>query len=95
MNATFVTNAIGTAAAAISISSFVPQILDMIKTKDVSGVSLRTYAFTVVSFSLWIAYGWRLGSWPVAVANAAALIMAAIVLTLKWRFGRRPSTQSD
>jgi len=29
-----------------------------------------------------------IGAWPVAVANACALIMAAGVLVMKWRFSR-------
>ena len=95
METILLTNTIGTAAAALSIGSFVPQIMRMIKTKDVSGVSLRTYALTVASFSLWVAYGWRLGSWPVAVANAAALIMSSFILALKWYFGRHRAPRTS
>ena len=83
------TNGLGIAAAAFSITSFIPQIVKMVHTKDVSGVSLRTYAFTVTCFTLWVLYGLRLGAWPLAIANAVALMMSAVVLFLKWRYGGR------
>ena len=57
MGSKLVTDIIGSAAAILSVASFVPQIVKMIQTKDVSGVSLRTYALTVTCFALWIIYG--------------------------------------
>lgn len=86
MNGELLTNAIGTAAALFSISSFVFQIRKIIQTRDASSVSLRTYAFTVTCFVLWIVYGVRLGAWPITGANSAALLMSGTVLFLKWRF---------
>jgi MtN3 and saliva related transmembrane protein len=82
-------NAVGVAAALCSITSFAPQIVKLVKTRDASGVSLRTYAVTVVGFGLWITYGLLLDSWPVAVSNSACLLMSGAVLALKWRYGRQ------
>ena len=84
-------DAVGVAAALCSMSSFVPQIIKLMKTRDASGVSLRTYAVTVTGFGLWIAYGLLLGSWPVAVSNTVCLVMSGAVLALKWRYGSTPS----
>ena len=50
-------NAVGTAAALFSMTSFVPQVLKIWKERDASSVSLRMYVVTVVGFSLWTAYG--------------------------------------
>jgi MtN3 and saliva related transmembrane protein len=83
------TNLIGAAAATVSVASFVPQITKMLKTRDVSGVSLRTYAFTVSSFTLWVVYGLRLVAWPIVISNGCALALSAAVLVLKWRYGDR------
>ncbi len=89
MDGHLITAAVGTAAAALSITSFLPQIVKMLKTRDVSGVSLRTYAITVSCFVLWVIYGVRIGAWPIAVSNAVALLMSGTVLVLKWRYGSR------
>lgn len=84
-----IANIVGTAAALCSISSFAPQMIKIWKEKDASAVSLKTYSLTVTCFILWTAYGAMTGAWPVTVANACALVMAAGVLTLKWRFSRQ------
>jgi MtN3 and saliva related transmembrane protein len=86
MQGELLTNLIGTAAALFSITSFIPQIVKIAKSKDASAVSLRTYAFTVTCFVLWVIYGVRLGAWPITIANGVALCMSATVLFLKWRF---------
>ncbi len=86
MDGKLITNLIGVAAAIFSVGSFVPQIVKMIQTKDVSGVSLRTYAFTVTCFTLWVIYGLRLQAWPIAASNASALVLSGAVLVLKWRY---------
>jgi len=70
------------------MTSFAPQIVKLVKTRDASGVSLRTYAVTVTGFCLWVVYGVLLGSWPVAVSNTVCLGMSAAVLILKWRYER-------
>jgi MtN3 and saliva related transmembrane protein len=80
--------AVGVAAALCSMTSFAPQILKLARTRDASGVSLRTYAVTVTGFALWIVYGVLLGSWPVAVSNSVCLAMSGAVLALKWRYSR-------
>ena len=86
MDGELLTNAIGTAAALFSITSFVWQIRKIVQTKDASSVSLKTYAFTVTCFVLWVIYGFRIESWPIIGANAMALLMSGTVLVLKWRY---------
>ena len=85
MNALLV-NAVGTLAALCSISSFVPQILKIIRERDAESVSLKTYALTVTTFMLWTAYGVMAQVWPVVLANVCALGMSGTVLVLKWRY---------
>mgnify|MGYP003575383225 CR=1 FL=1 len=84
-----IANIVGTAAALCSITSFAPQMIKIWKTRDASAVSLKTYSLTVTCFVLWTVYGAMTGAWPVTAANACALVMAAGVLTMKWRFSRR------
>jgi MtN3 and saliva related transmembrane protein len=79
-------NLVGTAAALCSITSFAPQMIKIWKERDASNVSLKTYSLTVTCFVLWTAYGVMTGAWPITVANACALVMAAAVLGMKWRF---------
>lgn len=79
-------NVIGTLAALCSMSSFVPQIVKIVRERDADSVSLRMYLVTVTGFSLWIAYGLITGSWPVAASNTICLLLSAAILVLKWRY---------
>ena len=81
-----VANVVGTAAALCSIASFAPQMIKIWKDRDASSVSLKTYSLTVTCFVLWTAYGVMTTAWPIVVANACALVMATVVLAMKWRF---------
>lgn len=81
-----VANIVGTAAALCSITSFAPQMIKIWKERDASNVSLKTYSLTVTCFVLWTVYGVMTTAWPIIVANACALVMAAVVLGMKWRF---------
>jgi MtN3 and saliva related transmembrane protein len=82
-------NVVGVGAALCSMTSFIPQIAKIWRERDASSVSLRMYLVTVSGFSLWIAYGALIGSWPVAASNSICLALSAAVLALKWRFSRK------
>jgi MtN3 and saliva related transmembrane protein len=79
---------VGVGAALCSMASFTPQIVKIWREKDASSVSLRMYVVTVTGFSLWTAYGFLIGSWPVAASNSVCLLLSAAILALKRRFGR-------
>ncbi|MEW5688095.1 MAG: SemiSWEET transporter [Pseudomonadota bacterium] len=88
-----IANLIGTGAALCSMTSFVPQIVKIVRERDANGVSLRMYAVTVTGFSLWIAYGVMTRAWPVVGANTVCLILSAVILGLKWRLAHgKPAT---
>jgi MtN3 and saliva related transmembrane protein len=81
-------NLIGVAAALCSMTSFAPQLVKIWRERDASSVSLRMYVVTVTGFSLWIAYGVLIDSWPIAGSNAVCLLLSGAILVLKWRFSR-------
>jgi MtN3 and saliva related transmembrane protein len=85
--ASLITNVVGVAAAVCSMTSFIPQIVKIIRERDASSVSLRMYVVTVTGFVLWIGYGVMIDSWPVAGSNVINLILSATILVLKFRFG--------
>ena len=82
-------NALGVAAALCSMSSFVPQVMKIWREKHAGSVSLRMYVVTVTGFALWILYGLAQGAWPLVGSNIVCLLLAAMILVLKIRYGRR------
>jgi MtN3 and saliva related transmembrane protein len=77
---------IGFAAACLTTASFVPQVWHTFRTKDVSGISLGMYACFTLGVFLWLVYGLLLGAWPIVVANAITLALAAAILLMKLRY---------
>lgn len=79
---------LGYVAAVLTTAAFVPQAWLTFRTRDVRGISLAMYGAFTLGISLWLAYGWLLGAWPVIIANAVTLALAAGILTMKIALGR-------
>ncbi len=76
---------LGFVAAALTTTAFVPQAWKTFRTRDVGGISLAMYATFTIGIALWLAYGIRLGAWPLIVANSVTLVLAGAVLVMKIR----------
>jgi len=77
------TDAIGYLAAVLTTSSFVPQAVLTVRTRNVSGISLGMYSVFTLGVGLWLAYGVVIGEWPIVIANALTLALAATILGMK------------
>ena len=77
---------IGTLAAVLTTSSFVPQVLHTFRTKDVSGISLGMYSAFTLGVGLWLVYGLLLNAWPIVIANAITVSLATCILVMKLRY---------
>ena len=82
-------DALGYAAATLTTASFVPQAWLTFRTRDVSGISLAMYSGFTFGIALWLAYGAMLRAWPIVIANAVTLALAAGILTMKLRLMKR------
>lgn len=80
---------LGYAAATLTTVSFVPQAVLTLRTRQVQGVSLGMYSMFTLGVALWTVYGWQLGEWPIIVANAVTLLLAATILVTKIVVERR------
>jgi MtN3 and saliva related transmembrane protein len=95
MNPTSIpTEWLGYLAATLTTLSFVPQALLTLRTRNVHGISAAMYGAFTLGVALWLAYGWRLGEWPIIIANAVTLLLASTILATKlaveWRALRAP-----
>jgi len=77
---------IGLAAAVLTTSSFVPQIVKIIKTKGTKDISLLMYAVITVGFFLWLVYGILREDPAIIFANVIALILGLFILLLKLKY---------
>ena len=85
---------VGYLAASLTTLSFVPQAVLTLRTRNVHGISAAMYGAFTLGVALWLAYGWRLGEWPIIIANAVTLLLALTILATKlaveWRGSRPP-----
>ena len=77
---------LGYIAALLTSSSFIPQAVMTIRSRNTQGISLAMYVIFTVGVALWLAYGIYLDSWPMILANTVTLGLAATVLGLKLRY---------
>lgn len=79
---------LGLAAGSLTTLSFVPQVLKIWRTKSGKDVSYGMFLLFSLGVLLWLAYGLILGAMPIIVANTVTLVLALVVLGLKYRYGR-------
>ncbi len=77
---------IGTLAAILTTTSFVPQAWHTFRTRDVRGISLGMYSVFTIGVACWLVYGLLLSAWPIVIANCITLALAATILTMKLRY---------
>lgn len=78
---------IGSAAAVITTLCWVPQALKVIRTRETRSLSLVMYLMLALGVTLWLAYGLLIVSWPLIVANAITMVLVAVILGMKLRYG--------
>jgi MtN3 and saliva related transmembrane protein len=70
---------IGLAAAVCTSTSFLPQAIKTIRTKDTSGISLNMYLLFTFGTCLWLLFGALSSNIPVVAANTLTLLFAVII----------------
>ena len=82
---------IGFVAASLTTLSFLPQTIQIIKTRDTKSISLVMYIMFVSGVALWLTYGMYKGDKPLIFANTITLILSSIILVFKLNevFGKK------
>lgn len=77
---------VGFVAAACTTISFLPQVIKIFRSRDVSSISLRMYALFTFGVATWLAFGILKTDWPIIVANGITLVLATFILVYKIRY---------
>ena len=72
-----------TGAAVASTTSFAPQAVKIIRTRETKDISFWMYVLTVSAFGLWTAYGVMTRQWPLLCANLICLFLSGFILSMK------------
>jgi MtN3 and saliva related transmembrane protein len=77
---------IGFVAAFCTTVSFVPQVLQTWRTRDLSGISLSMYSFFTFGIMVWLIYGLLQNDWPLVIANAITGSLSLTILVMKIKY---------
>ncbi len=78
---------LGTVAGILTTIAFLPQVLKVWRSRSARDISLGMYAIFATGVACWAVYGWILAIWPVIIANVVTLILVAVVIGMKLRWG--------
>lgn len=79
-------NLLGYTATILSISSFLPQVIKIWKTKSTKDLALGMWILGATGNFFWIVYGFTLSSVQMIVANTIIFIGALSILILKIKY---------
>ena len=74
---------LGWIANIIGIISFIPQCWQIHKTNDTKAISLVMYILIVISFILWVIYGYIIKASPVMGGNIVMFFLGSYILVRK------------
>lgn len=77
---------IGLAAATCTTISFLPQAIQVIKTKHTKDLSLAMYLIFTLGVFLWLVYGILVSDLPIIIANSITIIFASTILVMKLKY---------
>ena len=81
------TEIVGLAAAFLTTTAFLPQVIHTIRTRSTHDISLRMYSLYTVGIFLWLIYGVFLRDVPIMASNAITFLLSGTILVLKIRHG--------
>lgn len=76
----------GPAAAVLATVSFIPQVVQVIRTHDTSGLSLEMYVLFVTGVLCWVIHGLIIHDVSLTMANAVTLVLSSVILCYKIKY---------
>ena len=77
---------VGFIAIAISGSSIFPQLIHVIRTENLHGISLASYGMTIISCASWLAYGFVVSDPMISAQNFVTVPIFIYMLMKAWKW---------
>lgn len=78
---------VGYIAATLTTAAFLPQVLQVWKSKSTKDLALPTLLSFILGVGMWLIYGLLVKSTPVIVANSVTLVLNLVILRFKLKYG--------
>ena len=86
MNTIQLANLFGFIAAGIGIVMFIPQALQVWKTKNTKSISLASFSLLGAASVCWIAYGFLLAAAPILLVNFVIVGLSCFIVAMKLKY---------
>lgn len=73
-------------AIAISGSSVVPQLIHVVRTDNLHGISLSSYGLSIVSCMSWLIYGFAVDDFMISAQNFFVIPIFIFIIVKAWRW---------
>jgi MtN3 and saliva related transmembrane protein len=77
---------IGYAAAVLGTICWIPQALQVWRTRDTRSLSLVAQVLFLITVTLWLIYGLMIVDWPLILANIVSVTAMISIVTAKLKF---------
>lgn len=77
---------LGYSASAVTVFTFLPQVLKTWKEKSAKDVSLMMFVIAFINEIMWIAYGVWIDNMVIIITNVLMIMMCSIMIVLKFRY---------
>jgi MtN3 and saliva related transmembrane protein len=80
---------LGLAAGTITSITFLPQVIQIWKTKSAKDLSVQMLLLLILGVSMWLTYGILVKDTAIIYTNSMVLAMSLIMLYFKFKFGKK------
>ena len=77
---------VGLIAAALTVTSFFPQLIKVFKTRSTRDISLGMFSIFCAAVFTWSAYGILTDDLPVIIANILVFLQALVIVAFKVKY---------
>jgi len=77
---------LGMIAGSLTTIAFVPQVVKTWRSKSTHDISYGMFILFSLGLLLWLAYGIVIDAMPIIVSNLVTLVLALVILGLKFRY---------
>lgn len=80
------TKILGLLAGTLTTIAFIPQVVKTYQSRSAKDLSLVMFLIFFTGTGLWLTYGLLRNDVPVIAANSVTMVLAALMLVLKFRY---------
>mgnify|MGYP001595638101 CR=1 FL=1 len=86
MSKQLIADILGYTATALGTMVFLPQVIQIYKTKSAKDVSLLSFSLILIGTILWVSYGLLISATPIVIVNSVIFILSLLIIIMKIKY---------